>query len=345
MKVAIIIVNYNKKELLVNCLKSLSKLNYPDEIEMVVVDNGSNDGSEKHIIDNFKNVKLIQMGYNSGFCKANNVGIDFALKNGAQGIMMLNNDTEIDPNALTEIASKINIEKRIGMIATRILLYNNPGIIDASGFLITPDGLGKNLDAGQKAKCGSGEREVFCPTGAATFYVREVLEDVCLNGEYFDEDFNFYYEELDLGWRARLKGWRCLHCPDAIIYHHKSASAGTYSEFSAYHCNRNIFYNIVKNYPSWSYVFKALALSLARYVFLAGGLFVKKGVGSRISNKTGKLKLFMIFVRSMKDASLNMKSMLRKRKQVQGGKRVSDEEIRRWFRDLGLTFLESVYKL
>lgn len=342
MKVAIIIVNYNKKALLAKCLDSVYELNYKDDLEIVIVDNGSSDGSE-HIFKSYPESKFIQMGYNSGFCKANNVGIAYALSNGAQGVVVLNNDTELDSDFLSRIVKKINIKKGIGMIAPRILLHGNRNIIDAAGFLITPDGLGKNLDAGKNINDGSGEMEVFCPTGAATFYAKEVLEDICMDGEYFDEDFEFCYEELDLGWRARFRGWKCLHIPGSIVYHHKSASYGAYSEFAAYYSNRNIFFNIIKNYPSCFYVSRALFLSLLRYPILLIGIMFQKGVGQKITKNIGHFRAVKVFFKSLKDACVKMPKMIKKRNYIQKRKNIDKTEIKRWFNELGLSFFDSIY--
>lgn len=345
MNIAIVIVNYNKKALLMKCLESAHKLNhYDNNVEIIIVDNGSSDGSE-YIFRNYPDCKFIQMGYNSGFCKANNIGIAHALSNGAQGVVILNNDTELDSNFLRGIVKKINIKSGLGMISPRILLYGSRNIIDAAGFLITPDGLGKNLDAGKDVGTGSGEMEVFCPTGAATFYAKEVLQDIVMSGEYFDEDFEFCYEELDLGWRARLKGWKCLHVPDSIVYHHKSASYGAYSEFAAYYSNRNIFFNIIKNYPTYLYVFWALFLSLFRYFILSIGIIFKIGVGGKITKNIGLVRTVKVFFKSLKDACAKTPKMMKKRNCIQKEKKINNKEIKRWFNKLGLSFFDSIYRL
>jgi GT2 family glycosyltransferase len=344
MKIAIIILNYNKKELLEKCLISIEKIKYSN-FKAVVVDNGSEDGSEYLVRNKFPSAKFIPMGYNSGFCKGNNIGINFALKNNFDGVLLLNNDTEADPNLLNHITKKIKPEEKIGMIAPKILYLKKPNIIDSGGFLITPDGIGKNWGSGEEEKKYSEEREVFCPSGAATFYCRKLLEDVKYNSQYFDEDYEFNYEELDLGWRARLRGWKCLYIPNAVVYHIGSATGGSFSSFFAYYSNRNLYFNIIKNYPSVWLLFKALVLSLLRYAFYFFGLFQKRGVASEIIKKSSFLGIIGVVFKSFFDALKKMPKMIKKRKIIQEGRRVDKKEISRWFKDLGLTFFDSVYRL
>lgn len=346
MKVAVIVLNYNKKKLLDSCLKSLDNLRY-DNYSTIVVDNGSTDGSIELVKFFFTNVKLMELGENTGFCRGNNLGIEYAIKNGFEGIVVLNNDTEVDPDFLQEIAALVDIKKKIGMISTKIVLINKPDTMDAAGFIITPDGLGKNLGAGEKTEMFRQEKEVFCPTGAATFYCKELLEDIRqAEGGYYDEDFQYCYEELDLGWRARLRGWKCMYAPKSIIYHHKNATfESSYSDLAVYCSNRNVFFNMVKNYPSSFYLVRAFFLSFFRYILWTGGIIIGKGIGHKVSGKRGVLKTAKIFGLSFKDALLKSGKMLKKRKYIQNRKNVSKEEVARWFRELGLPFLESIYKL
>ncbi len=342
--IGVVVLNYNKKELLERCLLSLFDLEY-ENFDIIVVDNGSSDGSIDLVRKKFEKVFLVEVGYNSGFCKGNNLGIKKAFSLGCDAVVILNNDTVVDSFFLRGVMLSFNNSEKIGMISTNIRLLDSPQIIDANGFLITPDGLGKNLNAGKAKEFGDFQQEVFCPTGAATFYSKELLEDIKQDGEYFDEDFEFCYEELDLGWRARLKGWKCLFAPKAIVYHKKSGTGGAYSDFFAYYSSRNITFNIIKNYPSFFYVARAFLLAFLRDVFLFLGIFFGKGVGKKVKDKNGGGKLVKIFLSSHIDAMKKIRRMFEKRSYIQKNKKVTRLEVKRWFKELGIPFFDSIYKI
>lgn len=342
MKISVIVVNYNKPELLRNCLFSLKKNDYPS-FDIIVVDNGSSDCSLSMLKEQFPEVDVLEMGYNSGFCKANNVGIRYALDNGSDSVILLNNDTEVDHNFIKEMAEAIDVENKIGMIAAKVIFMGDKSLIDSAGLQITPDGLAKNRGLLEDINNYDSISEVFCPAGAAALYTREVLEDVEEKGQYLDESFEYYFEELDLGWRARLCGWRCAYSPDAVVYHIKSATSGAYSEFVAYYTNRNNYYNIIKNYPFLNAV-KALILAFLRYLFLSFGIILKKGAGDKINKKIGFTKLITVTLRGLGDVLKNFKVMYKKRKAIQANRRASKKEIESWFDQFGLTYLESIYK-
>jgi GT2 family glycosyltransferase len=344
MKIAVIVLNYNRKDLLEKCLKSLGNVEYQD-FEVIIVDNGSEDGSAGFVEQQFPSVRLLRVGYNSGYCRGNNIGIKYALKNNFEGLLLLNNDTEVDPLFLQEIIKPLDIGKKIGMVAPKILFIKDKETIDSAGFLITPDGMGKNKYSESKDDGEIRLEEVFCPSGAAQFFTKYLLLDVIENGQFFDEDFVFYYEELDLGWRARLRGWQCMYTSKSIVYHYGSATGGQYSSFFAFFSNRNLFYNIIKNYPSFRYVWKAVMLSLLRYPLLIIGIFFKKGIGNEIKKNGSLFGMVGIFLKSLKDVIKKFPLMIGKRRKIQKRKLVENSEIKRWFRELGLSFFDSIYKL
>jgi len=166
MKVGIIVVNYNRNNLLKNCLESLQKISYTNSM-IVVVDNGSTDGSQKMVKDVFPQVELLKMGYNSGFCKANNAGIDHVLGKKCDAVLLLNNDTQVDTDFLSEMVSGLNHEDKTGMIAAKILFMQRKNILDSAGLQITPDGLAKNRGLEMDESAFDENAEVFCPSGAA----------------------------------------------------------------------------------------------------------------------------------------------------------------------------------
>lgn len=342
MKVGIIIVNYNKRELLKNCLESLFVISYKN-IKILVVDNGSEDDSCSLVKNEFPSVDLIKMGYNSSFCKANNYGIKKCLEDGCDAVVLLNNDTVVAKDFLTNMIAVLNKNRKTGMVAARILFMNNRKIIDSAGLEITRDGLAKNRGLNENFDKYTLSDEVFCPAGAAAFYTKELLEDIEDDGQYFDEKFEYYFEELDLGWRARLKGWKCVYAPDSVVYHLKSATSGAYSEFVAFYTNRNIFFNIIKNYPS-HLALKALGLTLIRYVFLLIGGFSGQGPADKIKKIIGPFNIVKVCFMGWIDVIKFLPVLLKQRMSIKKEMRVSMNEVDRWFLQMGLSFFKSIYK-
>jgi hypothetical protein len=296
------------------------------------------------IKNNYKNVLLIELGYNSSFCKGNNIGIEKAFQLECEAVIFLNNDTKVEENFLTKMVEAIDEEKKIGMVAAKIFLMRDRRHIDSVGIRITPDGLGKNKHFGEEDRYFI-KTEVFCPAGAAALYTKKVLEDIKYKGTYFDEDFEFFVEDTDLGFRARLRGWKCMFAPEAIVYHYKSATAGLFSEFMAYHINKNILFNIIKNYPVLLAV-KALFLTFLRYLILAFGIFLKKGHGYNINNRIGLLNMIRVTLKGFSMLFLKFPNMIEKRFYIQKNRLVSGSVLKKWFKDekISVGFFNSVLR-
>ncbi|PID52662.1 MAG: glycosyl transferase [Candidatus Moraniibacteriota bacterium] len=339
MKNAVIIVNYNQKELLQKCLTSLFVQKY-DDFTVFVVDNGSKDGSVNMVKRNFSYVDVVEMGYNSGFCKANNVGIKKAIDKGCENIIFLNNDTEVDENFLEKLVNCVDSEKNIDMVAPKILMHSDKSIIDSTGIIITPDGMALNrcVDKRSDCVCARDMKEVFCPTGAAALYSVRLLEDIKQNGMYFDEDFAYYLEDVDMGWRARLRGWKCFYTPLSIVYHHKNATAGARSKFVAFYSNRNNFYNIIKNYPL-THACKAFFLAFFKYPYLTWCNINGKGVVNKFNENTSFVDLFVVTICGWKDVFINLPKFYKKRRYIQ--KRKKEVDVKAWINDFGVGFFES----
>jgi GT2 family glycosyltransferase len=342
MKVSIIIVNYNQKELLRKCLESIKFIEY-NTYDVIVVDNGSRDGSIELLKESYKDHILVEMGYNSGFCKANNVGIHKAFELGSNAVMLLNNDTEVEKDFVKNAMESIDAKNNIGMVAIKVLFMNNNKLVDSAGLAITPDGLNRNLCNLQSSDCAKKSKEVFCPVGTAALYTKELLRDIEDDGQFFDEKFKFYFEDLDVGWRARLRGWRCTYNSKSIVYHHKSATSGAYSKFIAFHTNRNIFYNIIKNYP-FGYCVKALFLTFLRYPLLAYGAITGKGAVGKFQDNFNTGDLIVVVLKGWIDVLKNFVKLLKQRRIIQKTKKVTYEEYSKWFEDFGISFFDSLYK-
>ncbi len=220
--VSIIIVNYNKKDLLRQCLDSVRAQGFKD-IEIIVVDNASTDGSVKMLRMYYPEVKLIWNTRNLLFCKAYNQGIGASKGN---FILCMNNDAILDKDYLKEAPRAIGLNSKIGMISGKILRTDKK-TIDSTGLFIGRNrkpierGYGKP-DKGQYEEPGY----VFGASGACAFFRKGMLVDIRDKNGYFDETFGMYYEDLDLCRRSQKKGWKAYYSPKAVAYHKRGGTSG-----------------------------------------------------------------------------------------------------------------------
>lgn len=240
--ISVIVLNWNGCHLLDDCLAALAGQNFRD-FETILVDNGSMDGSAAHVRERYPWVRLIELPSNAGFAEGNNLGFRDA---SGRFIVTLNNDTKVAPVFLEEAVTPVLADSCVGMVATKMINYHEPGRIDSVGIKVTSNGMGVNIGVGEQDR-GQYDTpaEVFGPCAGAALYRRKMLEEV----GFFDPDFFAYYEDLDLAWRGRLAGWRCVTAPRAVVQHIHSATSGRMSPFTVYQVQRNKWYTIVKNWP------------------------------------------------------------------------------------------------
>jgi GT2 family glycosyltransferase len=219
--ISVIVVNYNGKDLLRKCLDSIKGQDFKD-FEIIAVDNASTDGSVQMLSDHYPEVKLICNAANLLFCKAQNQGIESAK---GDFILCLNSDCSLDKDYLKEVLGAICFDEKIGMVSGKILRIDRK-TIDSTGLF-----LGRNRKAVERGydKEDKGQYDaaeyVFGVSGAAAFLSKKMLMEIKDERGYFDERFGMYYEDLDLCWRARKKGWKAYYEPKAIAYHARSGIA------------------------------------------------------------------------------------------------------------------------
>lgn len=241
---SVVIVNWNTRAYLEGCLNSVFSQSYGN-IEVIVVDNASSDGSVDYIRQNYPDVQIIENSSNKGFCAANNQGL---ARSRGSFVLFLNPDTLIEPDALEKAARAFKDDDRVGSLSGKILRFDRE-TVDSTGQFLRASRRVKERGFGEKDKGQYQAIEpVFSTCGAAAFYRRECIWDVILDGEFFDEDFFTYWEDLDAGWRARNKGWKCIYRPDIGILH---ARGGAFKEkrsaFSLLHKGPEMQYHIIKN--------------------------------------------------------------------------------------------------
>ncbi|MDI6896843.1 glycosyltransferase family 2 protein [Methanocella conradii] len=307
MLVSVIVVNYNGRAFLDKCLGSLRRQSYPS-MEVLLVDNGSSDGSVEFARKKYPEVKVIENGENLGFAKANNVGIRAAR---GELVATLNNDTEASPGWLEALVGAMLSEDNVGMCASKMLRMDDPSIIDSTGICISRSGACWDRGMFERDR-GQYEamEEVFGPCAGAALYRRSMLDEVGM----FDEDFVSYLEDTDLAFRGRLAGWKCLYVPKAVVYHVHGGTAGYVSPYTVYYGNRNIVWYPFKDFP--------LPLLLTSLPFIVGRslgvipYYMAKGYGSTI-------------LKSKLDALTGIPKMLRKRRKA-AGKGDINKFIRTW---------------
>ena len=241
-EVAVIIPNWNGRHLLSRCVHALRSQTHCD-VEIVIVDNGSTDGSVAYVRQHFPEVRIMANAENRGFAAATNQGIRATQ---SRYVATLNNDTEVAPEWLAALIAAMEAAPDVGMCASKLLFADRPHIINSAGIAIDRVGIAWDRCGGLRDAADVTEPvEVFGPCAGAALYRRDMLATVGL----FDEDFFAYMEDVDLAWRARVAGWRCLYVPQARVLHHHSATGKEGSPFKNFHLGRNKVWLLLKNYP------------------------------------------------------------------------------------------------
>lgn len=243
-EVAVLIVNFNGYAMLKDCLESLEKQTYPREkTRVLVVDNDSQDGSPRRLAEEFPWVHVVEAGKNLGFAGGNNLGIE---KTHEPFVALLNNDTVVDPDWLRTLVLALQQAPGAGAATSKIMFKNIPGVINNVGLNLYADGSGGDRGF-QEPDRGQYEEsvEVFGACGASVLLRRAMLEEIGL----FDERFFMYYEDLDLSWRARQRGWAITYVPTSLVHHIHCGTSVQWSPFFVFHAERNRVLANLKSAP------------------------------------------------------------------------------------------------
>jgi GT2 family glycosyltransferase len=248
-KVTIIIVCWNSAAYLPRCLSGLILQTYKD-FEVVIVDNGSTDGSTNGISEKYPalEISIERLGKNHGFAAANNIGARLAR---GGWLALLNADAFPEPDWLEKLLKAAKDYPDFSCFSSRQIQAGNPEFLDGTGDAYHVSGVAwrRNIDH-PSDRFGRSPEEIFSPCAAAAVYLREAF----LKAGGFDEDFFSYFEDVDLGFRLRLHGYRALYVPEAVVHHVGSATLGMNSDFSLYHSHRNLVWTFFKNMPTRLFV-------------------------------------------------------------------------------------------
>ena len=318
--ISVVVVNWNRRELLRACLASLSRQSGVT-FETIVVDNGSSDGSADLAEAEFS-ARVIRNRENRGFCAANNQGIAAAR---GDFVALRNNDAEAEPGWLAALHRACASRPDVGMAASKILVWEDPRRIDKVGHLIFPDGQNRGRGAGA-IDIGQFDREedVAWPDGCAAMYRKSMLD--AIGG--FDEDFFAYGDDAELGLRARIAGWSCVYAPDAVVRHHRGSTLGKDSARRLEMIERNRVLLALKLFPAsllWLNPFY-FAMRLAAGAVLAG-----RGAGdtAHFPGLRGKLAMAGALVRGDWAAMCLAPRILAKRREIGRLSKLSTAELRR----------------
>lgn len=308
--VVIVIVNFNSGGHLRRCLDALHRQTVsPGRI--LVVDNASTDDSLEHVADRFPKVIIERMDRNVGFATANNVAI--RTQDSWAWVALLNPDAYPEPGWLEELLSAAARNPSYSGFGSRMIDAVDKNVFDGTGDVYHVSGLAWRAYHGRPSDdYVDGDCEIFSPCAAAALYRADALRDV----DGFDEDYFCYFEDVDLGFRLRLAGYRCLYVSRAVVSHVGSATTGRNSEFSIYYGHRNLVWTYFKNMPGallWIYLPQHLLLNLITVIYYC---FHRRA---------------RIIWRSKLDAIKEMRTVWKKRRVVQRTRRVSNQYIRDQF--------------
>ena len=317
--VSVIVPNWNGRHFLQPCLDSLLAQTMTRH-EMIVVDNGSTDGSVELLRTHYAGkIVLIENDRNLGFAKGVNMGIAVA-----QGdlIALLNNDAIATPRWLEELMRGLAYADRVGMCAPKVLFAHDRTVIDNVGHLLYPDGMNVcrgrgEVDAGQY----NAIEETLFPDGSAALYRKAMLDEI--GG--FDEQFFAFGEDAELGLRGRLSGWTCCYIPTAVVYHIRGGTMNRWSPTKAFLFERNRFWIVVKLFPLPWLIISPL-FTIIRWFWQAYSVFAAKGAAGRFARQHSKGKLFFILVKAYASGLYGLPRMLRKRWDVRRRKQLTDRE-------------------
>lgn len=310
-KVAIIILSYNGRQYLPDCLSSLAKINYPkDNFKIIIIDNASNDGSVDYIKENFPEITLIANEKNLGFAGGNNVGINYAISQGFDYIYLLNQDTVVKADFLKEAVKVAESDDKIAAVQSKLLYFSNKGKINSWGNEIHFLGFGWTGGNLEDDKIKQNQ-EITYASGAASLWKIEALKEIGL----FDEKLFAYHEDLDLCWRARLMGYKIMLAAGSVVYHKYEFSR---SIKKYYFMERNRYIVMLQNYK-WP------------TLFLIGPVMDLMEIGLFLfSLKSGwwreKIKVYKYLFQGK-----NLEKIFATRRKIQKERKVKDKEIVKHF--------------
>jgi GT2 family glycosyltransferase len=328
--VSLIILNYNGEKLLKPCLDSVLALEFADK-EMIFIDNVSTDNSVKYVQKHYPQIRVIANTKNTGYTGGANQAIEVSK---GELVMVLNPDIVFEPDYLDVLVKRLKSDSEIGAIIGKLRKYDfehnkKTNLIDSAGLLMFRNRRCVDRGQGEEDKGQYDEaEEVFGITGACPLYRRSALEDCKISGEYFDNDFFMYKEDVDISWRMRLFGWKCFYEPAAVTYHGRGTGTANkstiwdiaknrkgLSKFQKYYSYKNERLMRVKN-ELWPLVARDFLPIIWKEILMKGWMIFKEPF---LFKAAGKL-------------ILQLPGALLKRRKIMLKRRATVDEIKMWFK-------------
>ncbi len=308
-KVSILIVNWNGKHHLEKCLPSLMQIDYTNA-EIILVDNGSTDGSLEYISQNFPSVKIIKEETNTGFVGGNNDGINYAT---GDYVLFLNNDTRVEPDFLSKLVRALDEDQLIAGVQSKVVSIDDPNRYDSVGAFLTNTGFLYHYGYLQRVNPKFEQRiKLYTAKGACMLFRKSIINEVGL----FDPDFFAYFEETDFCHRVLLKGFRIEYIPESVIHHKIGGTSNAMNNaFIQFHSFKNRINSHLKNLGTIEMV-KILPLHLI-LCEMAAIVFLFRG----------RADLFKALNKSIYWNIQNFSQTMAKRKKVQAMRKISDREL------------------
>lgn len=306
-KVTIIILNWNGKEYTIECLESLKHITYPN-YKILMIDNGSTDGSVECFRERYPGMEIIENGENLGFAEGNNVGMRQVLETDADYVVLLNNDTIVDPQFLTELIKVAESDQKVGICGAKLPNYYNREIIEAAG-KIDVFGYAWSVARGNDAGIVNNIMQVPHVAGACMLVKREVVEKL---DPFLDPNYFLYFEETDACWRTRLIGFKIMYVPSAIVLHKSSITTEKHNVNKYYYIEKNRLATLIRNYSTKTLCVLAPLLILNEIIMVLPVLLLGR-FGAKFRGWVWLIK--------------NLKHFAATRQKIQHERTVSDEEI------------------
>lgn len=270
-KSTVVIPNYNGISYIKNCLDSLLVEKAEKDFAIIVVDNHSTDGSRELVREQYPQVELICFEENTGFCKAVNAGIEASK---TEFVILLNNDTTVETGFVEALEEAMERHPKAFSVGAKMVDMKNPGVVDDAGDFYCALGWAFARGTGKAADRYTKETEVFSACAGAAIYRKSLLDEI----GYFDELHFAYLEDLDIGYRAKIYGYRNYFTPNAVVHHAGSASSGSkHNAFKVDLSSKNSVYVIYKNMPWLQQIINLPFLMLG--FFVKWLFFLRKGLG------------------------------------------------------------------
>ena len=302
--ISIIVVSINNWSILVNCLNSLHEQDYPNR-EIIVVDNGSDEGIEDNLKAGYPDVRIVRLDKNYGFAGGNNRGIGVA---SGEYIALINNDATADPQWLSSMLKTVESDPGIGAAGSIVIDGNRPDRLDSYGVGIAFDGMSRQAMRGRPVPGQERPQEALLFSGCACLLRTAALDEIGL----FDEDFFAYCEDTDLGLRLRRAGWRIVIAPGAFVNHYYSMTGGKFSLQKIYWVERNHFWVAAKNFP-WFLLLMLPFFTCLRY--LSQGYYIYRGRGDlkTFTGENALSEILSVYLKAYTDMFRKLPVMIAKR--------------------------------